>query len=131
MIRRIAFYTDHFRMVGTADDDDVAVLGCGTRRELLHSRNKGTSRVDDLCRFFFKLLLDFRRYAVSTYDSSFATPDLDGLINGRHALMSEPLHFLRIMDQRAKRANCGPVGNGLFDHLNSTFNAETKSVFVC
>jgi hypothetical protein len=45
--------------------------------------------------------------------------------------VSQPLHFLRVMDQGAERANRSSVCNGFFDHLNGALYAKAKSIFVC
>jgi hypothetical protein len=54
-----------------------------------------------------------------------------GFADWRDAFVCKPLHFLLVMDQRPSERTGLACGNGLFDHLDRTLNAEAKTVFVC
>src|SRR5437879_5843663 len=105
MIGSIAFYTDHLRVIGAADDDDVSIRSGGAGGELLNPGDKGASCVDDLCRFFFEFFLHLRRHAVCSNNSRFAPSYLHRIANRGHAMEPEPLHFLIIMDQWAETSD--------------------------
>jgi hypothetical protein len=56
---------------------------------------------------------------------------LNRFLDSRHTLVSEPLHFLRIMDEGPERSHGGTVRDGFFNHLDGTLYAKAKTVFVC
>ena len=93
MVRGIAFYADHFRVIRAADDDDVAVLSGGTGGQFLHSRDEWASRVDDLCGLFFQFFLHLRCDAVGSDDSRFAPLYLNRFLDGRNTLVSRAAAF--------------------------------------
>jgi hypothetical protein len=117
-------------MVGVADDDDMAVLLRGASRKFLNAGNKGASGIHDLCGFLFELSLDLGRYPVGANDSCLSALDLYRFVDSGNAVLAQALHFLVIMNQRAEASNYLAVFEGLFNHLDRSFDAKAKPVFV-
>jgi hypothetical protein len=130
MVRCVSFNTDHLGMIGIADDDDMTALLGGTGRELLDTGHEGARRIDNLCGFFFELALDLRGHTVGSNNGGLSALDLYGFIDSGNAMLAQALHFLVVVDQWAEAANYLTVFEGLFDHLDRSFDAKAKSVFV-
>jgi hypothetical protein len=117
-------------MLGRSDHDNMAIFGGRTGGKFLDSGDERTGGIHDLAGVLLKLALDARCDAMGPDDSRFIAADLDGLADSGYALMSETLHFLFIMDQRAERPNLVAGPNGRLDHFDGTLDPETKSVFI-
>src|SRR5687767_10804988 len=119
-------------MIRIAGDDDVASLPGSAFSKVLHASDKRTRGVDNLSRARFQVALNLRSDAVSANDGDRVAIGFFGSINRGDALRAEPLHLLRVVNQRAERPNrtCALL-DCFFDHLDGAFDAETESVLLC
>jgi hypothetical protein len=107
----------------------MSILLGGAGRQLLDARHKRTGSVDHFRGFVFQFPLNLRRYAMSADDSRFAAPYLYRFANGLDSELSEPIHFLLVMDKRPERPNGVSFGQRFLDHFDGALDAETKPVF--
>src|SRR4029079_1132298 len=105
MVRRVTLYSDHFRMVGAANDNNVAVLLGGACCELLNAGDERARRIDNLRCFFFKFLLNLRSYTMSADNGCLAAFYLNRIADRRDTLFAQPLHLLFVMDERAEASH--------------------------
>ena len=132
VVRRIANDPDHLRVIRITGDDDVASLSRCAFGEMLYASDEWTSGVDHFRRSPFEIVLHLRRDAVGTNHGNRVAVSFIRRIDGGDALGAKPFHFLRVVDQRAERANGpGALVDRFLDHLYSALDAETESVFVC
>jgi hypothetical protein len=56
---------------------------------------------------------------------------LNRIADRRDTLFAQPLHLLFVMDERAEASHSVAAIESVFDHLDGSLDAKTKSVFVC
>ena len=118
-------------MIRISGNDHVPPVFRGALGEALHARHKRAGRIDNLRRASFQFALHLRRDAVRANHRDLIGFDLLGILNRRHAFALEPLHFLRVVNQRPQRAHRRANSERVFNHFHGAFDAKTKPVFVC
>jgi hypothetical protein len=96
---------------------------------MLNPGNKRAGRINHVRRALFQLALDLRRDAVRADDSRRPGIGFRRRTDGRHTFGFEPLHLLRVVNQRAERANLDALRERVFDHIHGALHAETETVF--
>ena len=80
----------------------------------------------------FQFALYLRRDAMRADHCDRVGVCLFGCVDGRYAARAESLHLLRVVNQWSKRENrAHALFDNLFNHFDSTLNAETEPVFFC
>jgi hypothetical protein len=128
---RVTDNADHFGMVRTAGDYNVAAFLGGALSQTLHASHEWAGRVHYQGGALLELDLDQGRHAVRANDGYFVLAHLASRFDGGHAFAFQASHFLRVVNQRAQSAYRRANFQRVLNHFDGALDAKTKSEFVC
>ena len=102
---------DHLRVIALADDNHRVAANAVFAHELMDVRHMRAGRVDHGDAPRLALRVNLRRHAVGADDDRLPGLHVAQRIDAAHACRSQPLHLLRIVDERAERHAREPSAN--------------------